>query len=536
MVMVSSPFFRPLCAFLLLAMLAAGCTDDSEEADLSPTTTTVSEALSTPVEDPLSPPTSTIEFEAAVAAVTGPITAGNGPVLPQPAVAAPAEYVQEEFFVGGAASSFVAVDEFGDDGMWSVAPDDTADYQTRILVRRPPTEVFSGTVIVEWLNVTAVEASPDWAFLVEEIGAAGHAYVAVSAQALGVIGGQALLTVEVDPDVAEEAGRDADEADTGGLINADPERYGALEHPGDAFAYDIFTQVGAVVRDNAGGVLGNLDPEVVIALGESQSAGFLTTYVNAIHPMVEVFDGFLVHSRGGGGAPLAGVFGDDASFVEAAHRIRTDLDVPVFMVEAETDLTLLGYARARQDDTDMIRAWELAGTAHADAHVIRAIIGGPRTSSSGNLLGCTNAINTGPHHEGIQAALRGLVTWVREGTAPPIGERIETTETVPVQIVRDELGIALGGVRNPLVDVPVVITTGDPWEEVALEGGFDVCSLFGRTIPIEQAGLLDLHGSADGYLAAFDVAADAAVDAGFLLDYDAEQLRAEAQANTVLFE
>ena len=52
--------------------------------------------------------------------------------------------------------------------------------------------------------------------------------------------------------------------------------------------------------------------------------------------------------------------------------------MPVLIFETETDLTLLGYAQARQPDTDLVRTWEVAGTSHADAHFIRSMIGGPR--------------------------------------------------------------------------------------------------------------------------------------------------------------
>ena len=44
---------------------------------------------------------------------------------------------------------------------WSIAPATTAPYRTRILVRRPPTPAkFNGTVVVEWMNVSAGESSP----------------------------------------------------------------------------------------------------------------------------------------------------------------------------------------------------------------------------------------------------------------------------------------------------------------------------------------------------------------------------------------
>ena len=526
----------------LLALLATGCGDDgSSEATATSTTssTDAGEASATTTSTPIATSTTaSVDQPAAPISVVGPVDSPNPPILPQPAVALPEGYVEQEFFIGGEATSYRPVGALSDDGVWQVEPDEPADYETRILVRRPPAERFSGTVVVEWLNVTAIEASPDWGYLVEEIGSAGHVYVAVSVQALGVVGGRSLLDVEVDEESAAEAGADPSDTDTGGLVNADPERYGTLTHPGDAFAYDIYTQVGRVLAANQDGVLGALEPARVLAVGQSQSAGFLTSYINAVHPSAPTYDGFLVHSRGAGGAPIGGEFGDDTSFVDRGVRIRTDLDVPVFIVQAETDLTILGYHLARQDDTDRIRTWELAGTAHSDAHVIRAIIGGPRNASVGSFINCDDPINTGPHHEGVQAALHHLVEWAAGGDAPPTAERIATTEGDPVEIVRDDLGIALGGVRNPLVDVPVVVTTGDPWGDAALtiDGGFDVCVLFGQTIPIERAGLLELHGSADAYVDAFDAAAAAAVDAGFLLEADADQLREEAELNRSLFE
>ena len=62
----------------------------------------------------------------------------------------------------------------------------------------------------------------------------------------------------------------------------DPARYGTLNHPGDSFSYDIFSQAGQAVRDHADVVLGGLRPEVLIAAGESQSAGRMVTYIDAV--------------------------------------------------------------------------------------------------------------------------------------------------------------------------------------------------------------------------------------------------------------
>ena len=473
--------------------------------------------------------------------IAPPPAEGNGIVLPQPASAMPDGYVQEEFLVAGTATRFDAVDT-PDDGAWTATPGEEAEYRTRVIVRRPEAaRDFSGTVVVEWFNVSAIESSPDWAYLSQEIGRQGHAYIGVSTQAQGVEGGDTIIDVEVDQDEAEASGVTAD---TSGLKNIDPERYGTLEHPGDAYAYDIFNQVGVAAAD--GGLLGDLVPTQVIAVGESQSAYFLSTLANAVHPLDPVYDGFLIHSRGATVPPLDGELVSRAEREDAEEAladgvlIRTDLDVPVMLVETETDLTLLGYVNARQPDTDRLRTWEVAGTAHADAHLMRAIVGGPRDPGLGSLIGCPEPINTGPHHEVVSAAFHNLVTWVADGTTPPAGEPIELVEGDEVAIARDDDGNALGGVRNPLVDVPVATLSGDPPGGASIDDlagdETDVCVLFGTTVPFDRATLLERYGTADDYVAAFRASAQAAVAAGFLLQPDADELIAEAEENRALFE
>ena len=182
-------------------------------------------------------------------------------------------YRAEEFFVSGTASSYTA--------------DEQADYTTRVVVLTPTDHAaFNGTVIVEWLNVSGgIDAPAVWFMAHREIAREGYAYVAVSAQRVGVEGGVSLVGADMS------------------LKAPDPARYSELIHPGDAFAYDIFSQVGSVVRN---GLLGRLEPKAVLAVGESQSAAYLTTYVNDVDPLAGVYDGFLVHSRFGPAAPLDG--------------------------------------------------------------------------------------------------------------------------------------------------------------------------------------------------------------------------------------
>ena len=153
---------------------------------------------------------------------------------------------------------------------------------------RPRPGSFSGTVVVEWLNVSSgSDAAPDWTYLSDEIVRRGHAWVGVSAQHVGVEGGDAVVGVEhVAPTGIK--GR---------------ERYAALSHPGDAYCYSIYASVAAAL-DTRRGPLADLVVDLLLAVGESQSAFALTTFVNVVHLQVPVFDGFLIHSRGGAAMPL----------------------------------------------------------------------------------------------------------------------------------------------------------------------------------------------------------------------------------------
>ncbi len=133
-----------------------------------------------------------------------------------------------------------------------------------------------------------------------------------------------------------------------------------------------------------------------------------------------------------------------------------------------------------------------------------------------------------------QAGLNHFVSWVGGGEAPPESPRLEMADGDELEIVRDENMIALGGIRTPLVDVPVNAPIGDPPAALADEG-IALCTLFGTTIPFDQPKIVELHGTADDYIAAFAASAAEAVEAGFLLQSDADALIAEAEENRALF-
>ena len=160
-------------------------------------------------------------------------------------------------------------------------------------------------------------------------------------------------------------------------------------------------------------------------MGESQSAMALTTYVNTFAAEHKVFDGFLIHSRALAGlllGPIGAGVDVTETFRGAPAPIHDGLSVPVFTVQTETDLlTNFRYHLARQPDSDLIRTWEVAGSAHADLHQV-----GPFEE----YLGCPDPVNRGQQRFVLRAALRHLNTWVRDGIAPPVAPPLSLSTTL----------------------------------------------------------------------------------------------------------
>ena len=264
---------------------------------------TVALALLSALAVPIAEAEETSEVEPVpVPSVIGPVAGDIGqkgePWFDPPFVLAEAEpypYVSEEFFVEGTARDLIGS---GAD----------AAYKTRILVVRPQREAdFSGTLVAEWDNVTAQAAlNPLFMWDHPYLLRAGHAFVSVSAQSVGVCCSPVSHTMW------------------------DPGRYGDLRHPGDAYSYDMFAQAiealrrGAVSVDGVAGgvpqgaaltgvladavqtpvrgghpVMGDLHVDNVIATGTSQSASRLHTYVDRIQGIRAAnIDGVLLDAGG----------------------------------------------------------------------------------------------------------------------------------------------------------------------------------------------------------------------------------------------
>ncbi|WP_327011161.1 alpha/beta hydrolase domain-containing protein [Dactylosporangium sp. NBC_01737] len=368
-------------------------------------------------------------------------------------------YVEQEFVVSGAADAY---DTAGNQVATGVP------FRTRVVVRRPVHQVrFSGTALVEWQNVTA-GYDLDALWDADAITRAGHAWIGVSAQRVGV-----------------------DQ-----LRGWSPARYGDLDVTGggrftaDELSYDIYAQAAAAVTE--GPAMGGLRVRTTLAVGASQSAGRMTVYYQSILPKVApVFDGY--------------------AFIVGTAPTRAGAE-PVFQVLSETDVR----TPQRPADTDGFRRWEVAGAAHSGwrGQQYRAPISVRDLGAAPQYTCGSPPFSRVPLDHVVAAAYEHLVRWVRRGTPPPVAPPLlfnaDGTKT------RDALGLAAGGIRLSQVSVPTALNTGD-------NTGETFCRLFGTHQPFDAATLDRLYPHRTGYLAKVVLADLANVRAGYLLPADAWQ-------------
>lgn len=405
-------------------------------------------------------------------------------------------YIEEEYFIEGIGNQYTNPELQNGEVV-----DSGHRYLTRLIVRRPEAEKFNGIVIVEWINVTGgPDKDIDWWFSGTHFIRNGYAYVAVSAQQMGI--------------------------DT--MKEWSPERYGNLDitHDGmvarDGLSYDIFSAVGRAINrvgestpEGQVDILAGLKADIVIATGHSQSASRLATYLNNIHPLEPVYDGVMVH--GGGG------------------RIRDDQATKIFKIMAETDMAR--RAAEPQPNTDTFVQWEVAGTSHADYDFeieysrLRLLRDGlPLSEAEARDVGCELPAHSRiPFRDPFNAAFEHLVTWIKDDIRPPTAEPLQVARMMPeVEFARDEFGNILGGIRLAEHAVATARNTG-------MNNGVTnrFCFLYGSHEPFDQETLDQLYPSHDAYVEAVKAVVQQNLADGYILPYAAERTITEAENSSV---
>jgi hypothetical protein len=422
-------------------------------------------------------------------AIAGPVasTADSTPWAATDQPLASYGYVEREYEYSGDAFAYDTSGDIDEDGSkittGGLANDGRHPYRTRMIVRRPADPAdFNGTVVVEWQNVTATfDLEANWFGDPEYLLENGYAYVAISAQRAGV---NSLKLWD-----AARYG-DLDVTDGGALT-------------GDELSYEIFAAGIKALLDGGTGAdpLGPLaKPDTVIASGESQSGSRLSTYYNKIQPLHEIIDAFLITVSSG--------------------QVRDDGGVPLIRILSETE----NRTPRTEPDTANYRHWEVAG----GSHLPRMAFDNFQAPIERD-LGLTLSASCEQYPLSrvqwpfvVNSAYEHLARWTNGGAAPPIAPRgrYDTSD----ELVRDELGIAQGGIRLPEMSVPARLNTGI--NAIGTGGGIfsGFCFLLGSTEDLSDETLLARYDDWADYIAQVTAKANAVAGQGFILEEEVPRL------------
>jgi hypothetical protein len=189
---------------------------------------------------------------------------------------------------------------------------------------------------------------------------------------------------------------------------------------------------------------------------------------------------------------------------------------------------------ARRPDSDdpggRYRLYEIAGAAHIDLPAYAALpVFADQIAAVGSAQGtpefpfnapCDPAIPLSTHpllKYAIHGALANLDQWVRKGTSPPRGARLEVKDGA---LVTDKAGNGVGGVRSPYVDAPIAtyFTTS---------AGPGNCRELGHTVMLDPALRQTLNGDQKSYQSKVAQSVDRAVKERFFTETDGKKMKAE---------
>jgi hypothetical protein len=442
-----------------------------------------------------------------VSTIEGPLEGGSHgrPFAASIVDLAPYGYDESDYVVSGTAGSFLPApgSTRGPHGRWAVTESEALPYRTRLLVRRPPVERFNGTVIVEFMQeYFANERDTNYRWNAEAILREGFAWVGASLHHEGIDG----------PSGEEMRFGDFTMHNGPTLAAWDPERYGTLTIPDSSLSYDILSQIGRCLGPNRTTApvdpLEGLSVRRLLAVGNTIAAVRLQHYINAVHPMHHVFDGFFLQDLTDIGLPLG-----EGVQPAASSWLRTDVDAPVIVMNTMTAVV----DAITQPDGTKLRFWEPVGSSHTTGPYMARVAAATKRDMDLDTPICPpDFANTLPQEYISSAAIVALHRWTSGGDAPPSQPRVEREGTT---IRFDDVGNVSGGLRSPWVDVPIACYD---WQGDCLGGA-------GRTHPLSVEQLTARYGTPERYRDQFAAATREAVTRGVLLPEDAQQALDDAE-------
>ena len=438
-------------------------------------------------------------------------------------------YTEKEFFISGKANVY----DLGADER-AVVRTSGNPYTDRILVRYPSDPAkFSGRVFVDILNASSgVDLEDTWDRSWKHMMTSGDAYIGITSK-----------TITADA-----------------LKKFDPVRYADINWKvngvnEDGLFWDMLSQLGTQLRQpGTGGILGKLQPKWVYLTGQSQSGFYLNTYITAFTDRLEkaaaggapLWDGYL-NEVGPGSMPLRSEGAAPSVTVPKTLYKPTGVPQIVIMSEYEHNFySTTGVAgggfpasppyKRRADSntaTDKFRFYEVAGADHSDptqpaiplnSEISKAKADGTSRPPKVYIAGHEETLN---HLDPfVNGALENLHAWRTKGIPAPSGDTswiwysvATDTKGNPVYTtLQDQLGNALGGLRNPLMEAPL-------YRFYAGRNGAP--NTDGSMVRLSDTVINGLFsGSCSNYLATFNAATDSLVTGRYIVQDDATSLKA----------
>jgi hypothetical protein len=194
---------------------------------------------------------------------------------------------------------------------------------------------------------------------------------------------------------------------------------------------------------------------------------------------------------------------------------------------------------SRQDSDEpgqQYRLYEFAGIGHVDSRDNVRLMPNP----------CRQPLSTYPLQAYMAVGLYHLFRWVDEGISPPRADRIWRDRNLGgdgSMMALDEHGNALGGIRSPYVDVPVVRyvpfnTAADVLPEYpstwiannGAPGAETMCRLSAYQLPFAQEELREIYRNVRGYRQRFEARLSELEAQGWSLPVYREWILADAAA------
>jgi hypothetical protein len=456
------------------------------------------------------------------------------------------EYEEHEYFFSGVSSVYRY------DSSWRVElSQQSVPYTVQVMIRQPKDRSrFSGNVIVEPAHSGG---SVVWGMCWDFFTANGDVWVGMIVNALNIQQPQ----------------------------QANPHRYAPLNLSDEGLKWEILAQAAALFKKNeAPSPLSGWNVKRAYMAGGSGTGNLILVYLGeGFHERFRmeggeaVFDGYLPYishstlawyrlsspDRGGpyGYGELMPHPSEQPPF-DDVRRVVGPHDVPVIQMITEAEVIIplnsdvrqsvinmyihyaqgptagerLRYRRPDSDDVgDRYRLYEIAGPGHSGmpdevtSRVYRAVEAASLYRDRNLFPNLAKPVSDFPSRYFLCGAWRNLYRWVDEGVAPPRANRIEIDEE-NLSIVRDEHGNALGGVRSPLLDVPVATYTGVN----------DGSVMVGAKEAFEAKKVRDLYGDHANYVREYSRRADEILAEGWITSLHIDSLKAHAERASASFE